>query len=302
MNTTRAADTASTPLELSQAGRKRRTGFSRSWTRFKRFKPGVVALVFIGLLGILAIIPGVFAPYSATDIEPIFRNEPPSWAHPLGRDDVGRDILSRLIHGTRIAFIVAFAASAIALTIGIGVGAIAGYFGGKIDALLSRLVDAILAFPLLILLITLAVVLGPSLSTVVIVIGISTWASYARVVRADVLSLRERDFVLAARASGATTARIITRHVVPSVLGPVIVLASLSVGAVIILEASLSFLGFGIQRPTPAWGTMLSDGRNYIRNYPHIAISPGIMIFLTVLAFNLIGDGLRDALDPRQKE
>lgn len=303
MNTTASTDDAATPsLGLAEANRKRRSELSRSWSRFKRFKPGVVALVFIGILAVLAIIPSVFSPYSYTEINPIFRNEPPTWAHPLGRDDVGRDILSRLIQGTRVAYIVAFAASGIALAIGVSIGAIAGYFGGKIDSMLSRVIDAILAFPLLILLITLATVLGPSLATVVVVIGISTWASYARVVRADVLSVRERDFVFAARASGATNARIIIRHVLPSVLGPVIVLASLSVGAVIILEASLSFLGFGIQRPTPAWGTMLSDGRNYIRNYPHIAISPGIMIFLTVLAFNLIGDGLRDALDPRQRE
>lgn len=302
MDTTSRTGDAAAPVELAQSGRKRRSEFSRSWGRFKRFKPGVAALFFVAALGILALVPGVFSPHSHTDINPIFRNETPSWAHPLGRDDIGRDILSRLIYGTRVAFIVAFAASAIALTIGVSVGAISGYFGGKVDALLSRIVDAILAFPLLILLITLAAVLGPSLPTVVVVIGISSWASYARVVRADVLSIRERDFVLAARASGATNARIIMRHVVPSVLGPVIVLASLSVGTIIILEASLSFLGFGIQRPTPAWGTMLSDGRNYLRNYPHIAISPGIMIFLTVLAFNLIGDGLRDALDPRQRE
>jgi len=299
--------TTSTNETLEEAGGRdvatnRRSELSRSWRRFKRFKPGVVALVFIAILGVIAIIPGVFEPYSYTAIAPAQRGAGPSWAHPLGQDDLGRDILSRLIRGTRVAFVVALAATSISLAIGITVGAVAGYFGGMVDTLLSRIVDAILAFPLLILLITLAAVLGPSLWTVVIVIGMTSWASYARVVRADVLSLREREFVLAARTAGATDRRVIFRHIVPSVLGPVIVLASLSVGIVILLEASLSFLGFGIQRPTPAWGSMLSDGRDFLRNYPHIAISPGIMIFLTVLAFNLVGDGLRDALDPRQRE
>ena len=290
----------STPL--TQVERKRRSEFSRSWRRFKRFRPGVVALCFLGVLTVIAIIPGVFEPYSTVAIAPSERGASPSWEHPLGQDDLGRDILSRLIRGTRVAFVVALAATTIALVIGVAVGAMAGFFGGKVDSVLSRLVDAVLAFPLLILLITLSAVLGPSLSTVVVVIGITSWASYARVVRADVLSIRERDFVLAARAAGANNTRIIVRHVIPSVLGPVIVVASLSVGFVILLEASLSFLGFGIQRPTPAWGTMLADGREFIRVYPHIVIAPGVMIFLTVLAFNLVGDGLRDALDPRQRE
>jgi peptide/nickel transport system permease protein len=301
-STPRTTDTVTTASPLAQAQRPRRSEFSRSWRRFKRFKPGLVALGFIAVLGVIAIIPGVFEPYSYVAINPSERGAGPSWSHPLGRDDLGRDILSRLIRGTRVAFVVALTATTISLTIGVVVGAVAGFFGGKIDSILSRIVDAILAFPLLILLITLAAVLGPSLATVVIVIGITSWASYARVVRADVLSLRERDFVIAARAIGATNPRIIFRHVVPSALGPVIVLASLSVGSVILLEASLSFLGFGIQRPTPAWGTMLADGREFIRNHPHIAIFPGIMIFLTVLAFNLVGDGLRDALDARQRE
>ncbi|MFW6074487.1 MAG: ABC transporter permease [Chloroflexota bacterium] len=287
---------------LTAAVRPRRSELSRSWRRFKRYKPGVVALVFVALMSIVAAVPSIFEPYSYTETDLARRGEGPSLQHPLGFDDIGRDILSRLIRGTRVAFTVALAATGISLMIGITVGAVSGFYGGKIDAVLSRIVDAILAFPLLVLLLTLSAVVGPSLTTVVIVIGITTWASYARVVRADVLSTRERDFVLSARAVGVTTSRIIVRHILPNVLGPIIVLASLSVGSVIILEASLSFLGFGIPRPTPAWGSMLSDGRDHLRSYPHIAIAPGIMIFLTVLAFNLIGDGLRDALDPRQRE
>ncbi len=287
---------------LAGEGHARRTEFSRSWGRFKRFKPGVVALIFIGLLSIVAIIPGVFEPYSYSETNLRERGESPTWEHPFGRDDIGRDVLSRLIRGTRVAFIVALSAMTISLAIGLTVGALSGYFGGWVDATLSRLVDTIMAFPLLVLMITLAAVIGPSLQTTVVVIGLTVWSQYARVVRADVLSVREREFVFAARAIGANDGRIIVRHVMPNVLGPIIVLASLAVGGIIILEAALSFLGLGIQRPTPSWGGMLADGRAHIRNYPHIAIVPGIMIFLTVLAFNLIGDGLRDALDPRQRE
>jgi peptide/nickel transport system permease protein len=190
----------------------------------------------------------------------------------------------------------------ISLTVGVTVGAVSGYFGGWIDTILSRFVDALLAFPILVLLIVLAAVLGPSLSMTVWVIGLTVWSTYARVVRADVLSARERDYVFAARAIGANDLRIIIRHVLPNVLGPVIVLATLSVGGIIILEAALSFLGFGIQRPTASWGNMLADARATILTFGHIAIPPGVMIFLTVLAFNLVGDGLRDALDPRQRE
>ena len=289
-------------FELTGTGRARRSEFARSWNRFRRFKPGVVALAFVGFLSIVAIIPGIFEPhvYHQTNLRE--RGAGPTWEHPVGRDDIGRDVLSRIIRGTRVAFIVALSAMTISLVIGLTVGAISGYFGGWIDSVLSRLVDTLMAFPLLVLLITLASVIGPSLQTTVIVIGLTVWSQYARVVRADVLSVREREFVFAARSIGATDRRIIVRHVLPNVLGPVIVLASLAVGSIIILEAALSFLGLGVQRPTPSWGGMLADGRAHIRNYPHIAIAPGIMIFLTVLAFNLIGDGLRDAFDPRQRE
>lgn len=290
------------PQELAGVERKSRSEWRRSWNRFKRFKPGVVALVFVGLLSIVAIIPGVFEPHSYTEVSPIQRGESPSWSNPLGRDDVGRDVLSRLIRGTRVAFIIGLAATGISLIIGVTVGLLSGYFGGWVDTILSRIVDTLMAFPLLALLLVLAAVLGPSLRTTVLVLGFTIWATYARVVRADVLSIREREFIFAARAAGAKPHRIIGRHVLPNALGPVIVIASLQVGSVIILEAALSFLGLGVQRPTPSWGGMLADGRAHMRNFPHISIAPGIMIFLTVLAFNLIGDGLRDALDPRQRD
>lgn len=270
--------------------------------RFVRYKPGLAGLGIIILLVMLAVFAPWIAPYSPEEINTPLRGASPSSDYWLGNDDIGRDILSRLIYGSRIALIVGVGATAIAVTIGVTVGALAGYFGGKVDFILSRLVDTLMAFPLLALLLTLSSVFGPSLRNVVVVIGLTVWASYARLVRAEVLSLRERDFVLAARASGAGDRRIIFRHIVPNALGPVIVIASLAVGGVIILESALSFLGLGVSRPTASWGTMLSDGREYIRNYPHIAIAPGIAITITVLSFNLVGDGLRDALDPRQRD
>lgn len=296
------AKAALIPKELIAVERKNRSEIRRSWNRFKRFRPALVGLVIISFLAIVAIVPMVFEPYSYTATNPSRGGEGSSLEHPFGLDRLGRDMLSRMIRGTRIAFLVAFAATTISLVIGVTIGAAAGYFGGWVDTILSRFVDTIMAFPTLVLLITLAAVLGPSIQTTVIVIGATIWSTYARVVRADVLSIRERDFVLAARAIGANDSRIIRRHVLPNVLGPVIVIASLSVGGVIILEAALSFLGLGVTPPTPSWGGMLSDGRAYIRAYPHIAIYPGVAIFITVLAFNMVGDGLRDALDPRQRE
>lgn len=272
-----------------------------TWKRFSRYKPAVFGLAFIILLVACAVFAPWIAPHDPEAVNSKLRGAGPSAEFWLGNDDVGRDILSRLIYGSRIALIVGIGATTIAVTIGVLVGATAGFFGGKIDFLLSRLIDTLMAFPLLALLLTLSTVFGPSLRNVVIVIGCTVWASYARVVRAEVLSLRERDFVLAARSIGAHNRQIILRHLIPNAIGPVIILASLAVGGVIILESALSFLGLGVQRPTASWGTMLSDGRDYLRNYPHIAVAPGIAIALTVLAFNLVGDGLRDALDPRQK-
>jgi peptide/nickel transport system permease protein len=208
-------------------------------------------------------------------------------------------MLSRTIYGARVAMLVGLSATGLSLVIGVLVGAIAGYFGGFVDILLSRIVDALIAFPLLVLLIAMAAALGPSLRNVIIIIGVTVWGQYARVVRAEVLSLREREFVTAARTVGASDGRIIVRHIIPNVLGPIIVLASLSVAGIILLESALSFLGLGTQPPTPSWGSMLSAGRTYILTYPHIAFFPGLAIVITVLGFNLLGDGLRDALDPR---
>jgi peptide/nickel transport system permease protein len=294
----RAVDQAQTIAPM-QAAFRRQSEWRRAWRRFLRFKPAVAGLVMIAFIALLAIFAPLVSPYNPYDINTAARGAPPSLAHPFGIDEVGRDMLSRTIYGTRIAMLVGLSATGISLIIGVLIGATAGYFGGFVDALLSRIVDALIAFPLLVLLIAMAAALGPSLRNVIIIIGVTVWGQYARVVRAEVLSLREREFVTAARTVGATDSRIIVRHIIPNVLGPIIVLASLSVAGIILLEAALSFLGLGVQPPTPSWGSMLSAGRTYILTYPHIAFFPGLAIVVTVLGFNLLGDGLRDALDPR---
>ena len=273
--------------------------WQRRWRRFRGYRPAVFALAFVILLFIMAIFAPIVAPHDPYDTSPRLRGDGPTRDYLLGNDATGRDILSRLIYGTRIALAVGLGATAIAVTIGVIVGAASGYFGGWVDLLLSRIVDTLMAFPTIALLLVLSAVLSPSLPLVILIIGFTVWAAYARVVRAEVLSLKQRDFVLAARTSGASPARIIFRHIIPNVIGVVIVLASLAVGGVIIYESALSFLGLGVQPPEPSWGRMLADGRDFIRNYPHIMIAPGIFITLTVLAFNLLGEGLRDAFDPR---
>jgi ABC-type dipeptide/oligopeptide/nickel transport system permease subunit len=289
------------PIAAADHARARRTELARSWKRFTRYRPGVAGLCLIVLLVLMAIFASVIAPYSPYNVDTSRLGEGPSWSHPLGFDGIGRDVLSRTIYGSRVALMVGLISTLISVVVGVTVGALAGYFGGWVDTVLSRVVDTLMAFPLLVLLITLSAVFAPGLKTTIIVIGASVWSSYARLVRADVLSLRERDFVHAARAAGATSGRIIARHVIPNVLGPVIVLATLGIGSIIILEAALSFLGLGVRPPTPTWGGDLSAARQYLEIYPHMAFAPGIMITLTVLAFNFIGDGLRDALDPRMR-
>jgi len=279
-----------------------RSELLRGWRRFRANRAALIGLVFIILIVLMAVFAEQIAPYDPLKIVSGKRGVGPSSDHPLGWDHVGRDLLSRLIFGSRVALTVGLLASAVAVVIGVIIGATAGYFGGWVDAVLMRLTDTLMAFPLIALLIVLAAVLGPSLVTMLVVIGTTTWSRYARVVRADVMSLKEQEFIVAARALGVRDVRIIRQHILPNVLAPVIVLATLGVGGIIILAAALSFLGLGIQPPNPSWGGTLADGRAFITLYPHISIAPGIMIFFTVLAFNLFGDGLRDALDPRQRD
>jgi peptide/nickel transport system permease protein len=289
-------------VELAGVELRQRSEWRRAWRRFARYRPALFGLAFILLLVLFALIPGVIAPYDPDRIIPGTRNAAPSADHWLGSDTTGRDMLSRIIFGSRTALIVGLISTLISIAIGMFFGAVAGFFGGWLDALLSRIVDTLMAFPILALLLVLASIFGPSVWTVTLIIGATFWTGYARVVRADMLSVRERDYVLAARAIGVRTPRLIVRHMLPNILGPVIVLATLGVGGTIITEAALSFLGVGVQPPTSSWGRALNEARPHIVRYPHLAIFPGVMITLTVLAFNVIGDGLRDALDPRQRE
>ena len=302
MTTTEGATTApavGTSLAASGMRLEQRSEWQRAWRRFARYRPGLVGLFMLVVLTVLAIAPGVFAPYSPYDIETSVRGQSPTAGHAFGMDEVGRDVLSRVIYGARIAMLVGLASTGLSLLIGVVVGGVAGYFRGWVDTVLMRIVDALMAFPTTVLLIAIAAAVGPGLQNVIVILGATVWARYARVVRADVLSMREREFVAAARVIGARDPRILFRHILPNEVGPIIVLASLSVAGNILAEATLSFLGLGAQPPEPAWGSMLATGRTYFLTYPHIAFFPGVAIALTVLAFNLVGDGLRDALDPR---
>jgi peptide/nickel transport system permease protein len=238
-------------------------------------------------------------PYDpATQALPL-RLSGPSWQHPLGLDELGRDILARLCLGARISLLVGLSVVAISAVTGITLGAIAGYLGGKVDDILGRVMDILLAFPGILLAIALVAVLGPSLTNVVLALVTTGWVGYARLVRGQVLRLREFDYVQAARAAGAPVARILARHIVPATLSSVTVQATLGMAAVILAEASLSFLGLGVQPPTPSWGTMIDAGRAHLLDAPHLTIFPGAAIALLVLGFNFTGDALRDRLDPR---
>jgi len=281
---------------------RQQSELSRSWRRFKANRMALGGAAFVILFCLMAIFADALAPYDPIQIFRGMRGVGPSWEHPLGFDHVGRDLLSRVIFGSRPALIIGLGASALTVLIGVMIGTVSGYLGGWIDMVLSRITDTLMAFPLFVLLILLAAIIGPGLGTTLVVIGVTGWARFARVVRAEVLSLRERDFIMAARALGGQDLWIMWQHIVPNVLGPVIVLATLGVGMVIILEAALSFFGLGIPPPSPSWGGILADGRAFILMFPHISIAPGVMIVLIVLAFNFLGDGLRDALDPRQKK
>ena len=223
----------------------------------------------------------------------------PTWAHPFGVDELGRDVLARLVAGARVSLFVGLAVVSLSATIGVAVGAVAAYAGGWIDEIVGRVSDVLLAFPGILLAIALVAVLGPSLTNVVLALVAIGWVSYARLVRGQVLKLRELEYVQAARALGARSVRILVRHIVPATLPAVTVQATLGMAGAIIAEASLSFLGLGVQPPTPSWGTMLDAGRSHLFDAPHLTVFPGLAIALLVLGLNFVGDALRDALDPR---
>jgi peptide/nickel transport system permease protein len=254
------------------------------------------AIVAIAVL--TAVIGPLLAPFDPAEQELALRLSGPTNTHWFGLDELGRDIFARVVAGTRISLLVGLVVVGVSSTIGIALGSVAGYFGGAIDETISRVIDILLAFPGLLLAIALVAVLGPSLTNVVIALTVIGWVGYARLVRGQVLRTRELDFVQAARALGASTPRILARHVIPTTLPAVSVQATLGMGGAILAEAAMSFLGLGVQPPTPSWGTMLNYGRGHLLDAPHLTIFPGIAIAILVLGFNFLGDGLRDALDP----
>lgn len=271
----------------------------RAWALFLQNRMAVVGLIILATIAVASFIGPLVSPYSATATDVLNRLKPPTLAHPMGTDELGRDLLTRILVGGRLSILVGLAATAVAVTIGVTVGTIAGYAGGWVDNVLMRLVDLALSLPDLFLLILVAALLGPSVMTMIIIIGLVRWMNVARLVRASILSLREREFIESARSIGASARRIILRHLLPNSMSPVIVAATLGVASSIIAESTLSFLGLGIQPPATSWGSILRNAQSVIFTSPWMAIFPGVMIFLTVISINFIGDGLRDAYDPR---
>jgi peptide/nickel transport system permease protein len=256
-------------------------------------------LVVIAVVVLLAAAAELIAPYGPTRIQPVGVLAPPSLSHPLGTDQIGRDVLSRIIHGASVSIQAGVISVGLALVLGVLMGLLAGFYSGWADEVLMRIVDALYAFPALLLALAVTAILGPGLTSVMLAIGVVFAPTFARLVRGQALSVRERDFVTAAHAVGARPWRIMAVHVWPNVTAPIIVQASLLVGSAIVIEAGLSFLGLGVMPPTPSWGSMLKEGYQYMEQAPWLAFAPGAAIFLTVLAFNLVGDALQRALDPR---
>ena len=274
-----------------------------AFRRFLRHRIGVVStIVLLGIIGIIVFGPMTFITEDhAFRPDPLLINQPPSGQHIMGTDEVGRDILSRIIFGGRISLMVGLLAMLVAITIGTLLGSTAGYFGGLTDSIIMRMTDVMLSIPGIFLIIALSVFLGPSMQTIVLAIGFLNWMSVARIVRALFLSLKEQDFVLAARCLGTPDAKIMWGHILPNAMAPVVVAATLTVGSAILIETAVSYLGMGIQPPTPSWGNMLKNAQDQIWTAPWVAIFPGAMIFFTTLCINFMGDALRDALDPRMQ-
>ena len=273
----------------------------RTWQRLLRRGGALFGLVVVALFIFIAIFAPWLAPHDPLGTSWSAVRAAPSASHPFGADELGRDVLSRIIWGARASILAGVVSVSISLALGVPIGMAAGYLGRWVDALISRITDAMLACPFLILAIALAAFLGPSLTNAMIAIGISATPIFIRLTRAQVLAAKSEDYVEAARALGNPHLRIALRHILPNIVAPLIVQATLAIAAAVIAEASLSFLGLGQQPPAPSWGSMLNTARNYVDQAPWMAIWPGVSIFLLVLSFNLLGDGLRDALDPRHK-
>jgi peptide/nickel transport system permease protein len=270
--------------------------------RFVRNKLAVSGAIIVLILAVVAVFAPVIAPYDPTEPRYAEQLQPPSWSHLCGTDRIGRDVFSRMVYGSRVSLLVGFVAVGISTLIGLLLGALAGYFGRWLDSLIMRFVDLMLCFPSFFLILAVIAMLPPNIMTIMVVIGLTSWMSVARLVRAEFLSLKERDFVTAARSIGAGDLRIIFRHLLPNALAPVLVNATLGVAAAILIESALSFLGLGAQPPTPTWGNILKDGQALLSTGPWMSVFPGLAILITVMGYNLLGEGIRDALDPRLRE
>jgi len=286
----------------------RRGMWALTWRRFRRSRLAVIALIYVGFVGILAIAAPFIAgskstpiPFGPDDVDVANRLHPPDAQHHFGTDELGRDVLARMLHGARVSLTVGLLATMMALVVGCFFGAIAGYYGGVADWLVSRLIEVVLCFPLLFLALAIVAFFGPSIWTIMIALGLTTWTSEARYVRGEFLRIREMEFAYAARASGARDSRIIFRHLLPNALAPVLVSASFGVAYAILTESALSFLGLGVPLPTATWGSILASAKQFIEYAWWLVVFPGVAIFLTVAAFNIIGDRFRDALDPRSE-
>ncbi|HEY5501159.1 MAG TPA: ABC transporter permease [Candidatus Humimicrobiaceae bacterium] len=275
--------------------------YKDAWKRLLRNKLALVGLAIVILMAVIAIFSPFIAPYNPNDRIKEISQKGPSLQHWFGTDILGRDIFSRVIYGTRISMLVGVVAVAISLAIGLFLGALSGFFGGVSDAVIMRIADIFFAFPYILGAIVIMTVLGPGVLNVFIAIGILGWSSVARLFRSSILSIKEKEYIEAARALGASNSRIIIKHIFPNSFAPIIVYSTMNVGTAIIVEAALSFLGLGVQPPTPSWGKMLSESLSYINTSPWMMFFPGLAILITCLGFVLLGDGLRDAFDPKLK-
>jgi peptide/nickel transport system permease protein len=276
-----------------------RSNAARTWVQLRRNRAALVGLIIVGVLVFAAIFAPFLTPYNPYSVSLDDRLQPPGSGHWLGTDELGRDILARLLFGARVSLWVGVVTVLLSGLLGVGGGIVAGYLGGYWDAIIMRLVDIFLAFPVVLLAIAIVAVRGPGLTNVLLALALVYWTTYARVARAVVLTLREEEYTWAARTLGASPIRIMVRHLLPNALAPLVVLASLGMGNAILAEAALSFLGLGIQPPEASWGSMLNFGMQFLRDASFLSTSPGVAIFVTVLGFNVLGDGLRVALDPR---
>ncbi|MCA9970267.1 MAG: ABC transporter permease [Anaerolineales bacterium] len=299
---TTATPTTAVPRPLDELEAPPLTLGQMAWRRFRRHKMAMAGVVILVLLLVYSF--GGVLLYSEADANATntgIRLNPPSAEHPFGTDTVGGDILARSIHGGRISMLIGITAALLEIVIGVIIGAVAGYYGGLIDSLLMRFTEAMLNIPQIFLLIVMSKIVGGSVLFIILIIGLTSWMYVARIVRAEFLSIKENEFILAAKAIGTPTRQIIFKHILPNSIAPIVVAATLGVANAILAEAYISFLGLGVQPPTPTWGNMLDGSYNYIETAPWLWIFPGTLIVLTVLSINFVGDGLRDALDPRSR-